>query len=616
MMRESHRVSESMIWTAFGAGLFSACSLPLGAITSMLWRPSDRALSFLMAFGGGALLAALTIDLVASALARGHFTPLAVGSIGGGLLFIGLNEIVNDYGGFLRKASTTLYHLRRRDHVRFRRLLSNLQGVDFLSDLEDRDYRELARAMYSLELEAGRIVFDRGDPSDSLHIIEDGSVDLMGRGDSGRAAVRAGAGEAFGRRAFLAGTPHSRRAVTRSKTSMLVLPRRDFIVLLENSRMLRQKVHRALRESTMLDYLIESHHLDRSDAESRIAESAQELYVHGSLREAVPVERHEEDFVTMADRLQRLPPVRDLPESELDAIGCKLLYKRYRRGDAIFHAGELAERLYIVHEGEVTLLSPREVSRRGRLVDAGSAFGGLSFLTGGRHTVGAIAAEDTAVWELTRTDLEESLHEAPGLRKALADYLHGDQIRDYLVQAQGLDRDRVARWMGSALTGLGDGRLPSILRIQPHGFNMAHGAALAIWLGILLDGIPESFVIGAGLIERGISFSLIAGLFLSNFPEALSSSVGMREQGFSQARILIMWTSLMVITGLGAALGGVLLAGTSHSTLSLVEGVAAGAMLTMIAQTMLPEAYFRGGNIIGFATLMGFLAAIFFNTLQ
>jgi zinc transporter ZupT len=144
---------------------------------------------------------------------------------------------------------------------------------------------------------------------------------------------------------------------------------------------------------------------------------------------------------------------------------------------------------------------------------------------------------------------------------------------------------------------------------------MAHGAALAIWLGILLDGIPESFVIGAGLVERGVSLSLIAGLFLSNYPEALSSSAGMREQGFSRPRILFMWSSLMLITGLGAALGNVLLTGTGHATLSLVEGVAAGAMLTMIAQTMLPEAYFRGGNVVEFATLLGFLAAIYFDTL-
>ena len=98
------------------------------------------ALRFVSGLGGGALLAALTIDLVATALARGHFTPLAAGSIVGGLLFIGLNEVVNDYGGFLRKASTTITYLKDRElkarrreltgKVTFRRSFDLGSGVD------------------------------------------------------------------------------------------------------------------------------------------------------------------------------------------------------------------------------------------------------------------------------------------------------------------------------------------------------------------------------------------------------------------------------------------------------------------------------------------------------
>lgn len=148
--------------------------------------------------------------------------------------------------------------------------------------------------------------------------------------------------------------------------------------------------------------------------------------------------------------------------------------------------------------------------------------------------------------------------------------------------------------------------------IQQHA-----GAPLAIWLGILLDGIPESLVIGASVSAHGIvSLSLLAGLFLSNYPEALSSSVGMRKQGMPFGRILLMWTSLMIITGIGAALGAVFFAILPVVIYSLVQGIAAGAMLTMIAQTMLPEAYLKGGSIVGFATLLGFVAAIFFKTLN
>jgi CRP-like cAMP-binding protein len=609
-------MAESLAMTAFITGLVSACSLPLGALTSMVWRPGERVLSFLMAFGGGALLAALTIDLVASALARGQFTLLAAGSILGGLLFIGLNEIVNDYGGFLRKASTTFYYLRRQDYVRFRRLLSNVSGVDFLTGLEDRDYREIARAMYSLELEPGRSVFTSGDPCDALYIVEEGVVELHDPDASREDSTSVGKAEVFGRRAFLAGTPHSRRAVTATKARLLVLPRRDFIVMLENSRMLRQKVHLSLREPGTSAYLVRHHNLTEAEADSRISRVAHELYQHGTLPETVPVERYEDDFVAMADKLQRLPPVHDLPESELDAIAGKLRYKHYRRGRTVFQTGELAERLYIVHEGEVTMMSPTDSSHPGRVIDAGSAVGGLSFLTGGRHTRGAIASEDTALWELTRTDLEELLHEAPSLKAALLDYLQSDPLRDYLTRAQHVSQDRAAKWLRAALHSLGDNRLTPLVDFQPKSFEMAHGAALAIWLGIMLDAVPESLVIGASLVERGVSLSLIAGLFLANYPEALSSSVGMHEQGFTRKRILVMWASLMFLTGFGAVLGNGLLTGSGHGTLSLVEGIAAGAMLTMIAQTMLPEAYFRGGNIVGFATLLGFLAAIFFNTLS
>ncbi len=113
-----------------------------------------------------------------------------------------------------------------------------------------------------------------------------------------------------------------------------------------------------------------------------------------------------------------------------------------------------------------------------------------------------------------------------------------------------------------------------------------------------------------------ISLSLIAGLFLSNYPEALSSSVGMRQQGLSFKRVLLMWTSLMIFTGIGAALGNMFFAEAPEMLFSLSEGIAAGAMLTMIAETMLPEAYFKGGSIVGISTLLGFLAPIYFKTLE
>ena len=135
-------------------------------------------------------------------------------------------------------------------------------------------------------------------------------------------------------------------------------------------------------------------------------------------------------------------------------------------------------------------------------------------------------------------------------------------------------------------------------------------APMAIWLGLLMDGIPEALTIGAHMVTNPISPSLLAGLLLSNYPEALSSSEGMRQQGFSIPRILGMWTSIMLVTGILSAFGSQLFADVPESLISLLESMAAGAMLTVISETMLPEAYAKGGSIVGLSTLLGFLAII------
>lgn len=93
---------------AVAAGLLSAASLPLGAVLGVYWRPSDKQMAFFLAFGGGALLAALAIELVAETVAAGHVISITVGAIFGGLVFKGLNWLVNDKGGFLRKPSTAI----------------------------------------------------------------------------------------------------------------------------------------------------------------------------------------------------------------------------------------------------------------------------------------------------------------------------------------------------------------------------------------------------------------------------------------------------------------------------------------------------------------------------
>ena len=157
-------------------------------------------------------------------------------------------------------------------------------------------------------------------------------------------------------------------------------------------------------------------------------------------------------------------------------------------------------------------------------------------------------------------------------------------------------------------------------------------AAVAIWLGNLLDGLPESFVVGTVLmasvtasVHAGtpvvfwdvLPYTLLAGLFLSNLPEALSSSAQMRMQGMSVQRILVMWLSLVLMTGMAAALGAVMGEWVPHNAMVFIEGLAAGAMLTMICAAMLPEAtHLAPHNWVGLATLSGFFSALLFKVLE
>ena len=172
-------IAESIILTAFLLGIVSAVSLPLGTISSALWRPSDRVIAFLMAFGGGALLAALTIDLVASALEKGYFTPLAIGCILGGLLFILLNELVNDYGGFVRKASTTFYYLRKESSRGSIAILMDLREPRVFEGLSMREYRALAKSLVRRHYKQGELIYREGDPAEAMYMIRDGEVELL-----------------------------------------------------------------------------------------------------------------------------------------------------------------------------------------------------------------------------------------------------------------------------------------------------------------------------------------------------------------------------------------------------------------------------------------------------
>jgi ZIP family zinc transporter len=138
----------------------------------------------------------------------------------------------------------------------------------------------------------------------------------------------------------------------------------------------------------------------------------------------------------------------------------------------------------------------------------------------------------------------------------------------------------------------------------------AEGSPLAIVLGSVLDGIPESFVLGLTVLEGGVSVALLSGVLLSNFPEGLSSSAGLRVAGWARRRVITMWLVVVAVSAVSAAAGYVLLDPESRRTGALIEAFAAGALLAMVADILLPEAFEVEGIYTGSLVTVGFAVSL------
>ncbi|MFH0843432.1 MAG: cyclic nucleotide-binding domain-containing protein [Bacteroidota bacterium] len=417
-------------------GIISAVSLPLGAVLAFLWTPKPKVLASMMAIGAGALLAALTIDLVSVSVEKGHFYPLAAGMISGGVFFVILNALVNSRGGFLRKTATTITHIVKRQNKRQKLIFNQLSKVRFFHHLSPSEAQILIPYLHRYHYREGKLMVHEGDPGDLFFIIENGQAIVM-------------------------------------------------------------------------------------------------------------------------------------DDSINDVAG---------------------------------ILKPNDT------------YGIVELMTGTTHKYTVLVKSDMHVWVINKESLDRVITLNPDLAKEIRTLI--TEKLHLLTLTTEIPAEVSQKWYDEALEHF-EVRKPGITQTDVNEEVKEHGnPSLGIWLGIMLDGIPESIVIGSSLlIHPSISLSLLAGLFLSNFPEALSSSVGMKKQKMSNTKIFLMWTSIMLITGIGAFFGNVFFESVSPAVFALVDGMAAGAMLTMIAETMLPEAFHIGGSVTGLSALGGFLTTLLFKVL-
>ncbi len=607
---------DSVMLSALVFGLISAATLPMGAAVGIAWRLPDRVMAFLLAFGGGALLAALTIDLIAPGVNRGHFPDLALGAIIGGALFKLLDWAVNRQGGYLRKPSTALTYWHNQARRRLRHVLASIRRTRPLGDLSPQTLDRLLGIVQIQALPAHSCLYRAEDPPSNAYVVLEGAVELSDPVAGGRVFQRLAPHDAFGRMSFLSGLPRATEAHTAADTKLLVIPRGAFMQLVADCAELRGVLRGLLQDTELTHYLRKRHRLSTEAVAAWRQQALAELDTAGAYDPPIAPEQIAEEPVELMRDEPRLGFFPGLSDATLQRIAARLVHKHVADGYNFFSQGHPADRLYLLRRGTVYLFDQDQRNRRPSVVAAGEGFGGFAFFTQAPHAVTAVAHDAAEVSELRRRDFEQLLTELPELRRRFADYLQRQPTRTYLTEHQHLGARRAAAWLDRASKRVAGGHLmPPVSEItrQVAGHR---SAAVAMFLGMTLDGIPESFVIGANVVMTGgISLSLLGGLVLANLPEALSSAAGMKEQGLKTPRILAMWTTLMLMTGVGSALGAVLLAEASAELFALIEGLAAGAMLTMVAETMLPEAFHKGGGVVGLSTLAGFLLAIYFNTL-
>lgn len=142
------------------------------------------------------------------------------------------------------------------------------------------------------------------------------------------------------------------------------------------------------------------------------------------------------------------------------------------------------------------------------------------------------------------------------------------------------------------------------------------GSGMAIAVGSLLDGIPESIVIGLSMLQGGaVSLVAVTAIFLSNIPEGLSSAAGMRNAGRSIGYVAGVWIGIAVISGVASLIGYAVFQHFSPAVVAATTAVAAGAILAMLADTMMPEAFEHAHDLAGLITVVGFLAAFILSKL-
>ncbi|KAF4677618.1 hypothetical protein FOL47_000573 [Perkinsus chesapeaki] len=691
---------------AVGWAALSAISLPIGSTIAIFLPPRS-------------LLEALSIELFGHVI---HATDdkrviysLIAGALIGCLIFVMLNKMLNDRGGFYRHANMVSQYVMRVKMKLMESLLRRLKQVPMLSGLRDIELYELAKSLESTRYRAGELVVCDVSTSASaqspLFFVVSGEVLVTTRFNDGvESTCVAGPNAIFGQMTLCTGVPVVTTALTQTPVKLLRLPAADVQRLLLEKESVREFISNC--------------------AVSRLAQPG-----------TVFADCSEDTMARLVSAMTQ----------------CQL-----QIGDVLFFEVDSACPIYLIilgqievwYEDDPDLLLPhgpggldldrtsdhapsRSVGER-RLFAVSELIGTEHLVYG--HSVAAVATamKPTVVFKLQRNDLDELMGRDKDLRLAMSRYsirrLEGradpkspsprptprrsssvvfpdlvdmrlpgppaevpvlrpsmttafdntvphdpPRLRSYtqtfvdnviplpaetnerrgsLMGEDSFTISEIARHMDlvAAVAHLDvhdlvsdcddesstdestknsvkdlddkccDGIENDVVSVCSDGKSRRH-AATVVWLGILIDGIPESLVIGILVSTSPLSsvITFVFGVFMANLPEAMSSSATMLQYGVSRTRVLVMWSSIVVLTAIGAAIGSIIFPPVSEEEttlareimIAMIEGCGGGAMLAMIAETALPEASHGSSvtGLVGTSAVAGFLSTLLVKSL-
>lgn len=349
---------------------------------------------------------------------------------------------------------------------------------------------------------------------------------------------------------------------------------------------------------------------------NRILEERGAALRHPAMAKLYVLNKKREESAAILERLSKVELVRSLPPEEMEEVLLCVQPVRMKAGETIFRQGAKGNALYFIDEGTVKIISGDPRGKKGATTLAqlgpGQSFGEMALLTGEPRTASALAIQDVLLLKINKEYFDELIDRSPRLRQAV-EKLNSDRLARNVEAAKGrLDAEQ---WQKLAVSNIQ--RLTRSEELSMMKKHAAAGAPVAIFLGTMLDGIPESIVIGSNYVSlESFRFTFLAAVFLSNLPEAIASAGGMKEAGFKTWKIMGLWGALVAAGALAAALGNIFLSSAPATILTLVGAIAGGGILAMVSSVMMPEAYEDGGPSVGLATIAGFLCAFFFTFLH